>query len=64
MSSAEHINPEDFADDRRVSYLVQEWKRLSLAEKDALELIEVDAGMKELADKEIADIDQQKEHAA
>ena len=55
------LNPEDYADDHRVSYLVQEWKRLSQAEKDAQELIEVDPAMKELAEKELADIDAQKQ---
>jgi peptide chain release factor 1 len=61
MSEPAHINPEEFADDRRVSYLVQEWKRLSQAEKDAQELTEVDPGMKELADKELKDIESQKD---
>lgn len=60
MSNAERINPEEYADDRRVSYLVQEWKRLTQAEKDAQELVEVDPGMRELADKELFEIDQQK----
>ena len=55
------LNPEDYADDHRVSYLVQEWKRLSQAEKDAQELIEVDPAMKELAEKELAEIDAQKQ---
>ncbi|MDR3571196.1 MAG: PCRF domain-containing protein [Candidatus Pacebacteria bacterium] len=55
------LNPEDYADDHRVSFLVQEWKRLLQAEKDAQELIEVDPTMKELADKEIDDIDKQKQ---
>jgi peptide chain release factor 1 len=54
------LKPEDYADDHRVSYLVQEWKRLTQAEKDAQELIEVDPAMKELADKELAEIDEQK----
>ena len=58
--SVEHINPEDYADDRRVSYLVEEWKRLSRAEQDAQELIEVDPGMKDLAEKELNEIAQQK----
>jgi len=58
--TAEQIKPEDYADDHRVSYLVQEWKRLSQAEKDAQELIEVDPAMKELAEKELAEIDEQK----
>lgn len=61
MSEPAHINPEDYADDRRVSYLVQEWKRLSQAEKDAQELVEVDLSMKELAEKELNEIAQQKE---
>ncbi|MBI4088095.1 PCRF domain-containing protein [Candidatus Kaiserbacteria bacterium] len=61
MSEPAHINPEDYADDRRVSYLVQEWKRLSQAEKDAQELVEVDPSMKELAEKELNEIAQQKE---
>ena len=53
------LNPEEYADDHRVSFLVQEWKRLSQAEKDAHELVEVDPSMKELAEKEIADIELQ-----
>ncbi|HTR18370.1 MAG TPA: PCRF domain-containing protein [Candidatus Paceibacterota bacterium] len=59
---AEHpsLNPEEYADDHRVSYLVQEWKRLTQAEKDAQELIEVDPAMKELAEKELHEIDEQK----
>lgn len=50
------LNPEDYAGDHRVAYLAVEWKRLSEAEKDATELIEVDPSMKELAEKELADI--------
>ncbi len=61
MSESPHINPEEYADDRRVSYLVQEWKRLSQAEKDAQELVEVDPSMKELAEKELKDIEEQKD---
>jgi len=61
MSEPTHINPEDFADDRRISYLVVEWKRLSQAELDAQELIEVDPTMAELGAKEIEDIHAQKE---
>ena len=61
MSEPQHINPEDYAGDRRVSFLVQEWKRLSQAEKDSQELVEVDPGMKELADKEMKDIEEQKD---
>ena len=55
------INPEDYANDHRVSYLVAEWNRLSRAEKDAEELIEVDPAMKELAEKELSDIESQKD---
>src|SRR5258708_6001521 len=55
------INPEDYANDHRVSYLVQEWKRLSQAEKDAHELMEVDPAMKELAEKELEEIEKQKD---
>jgi peptide chain release factor 1 len=60
MSEAK-INPLDYADDPRVSYLVVEWNRLSQAEKDAAELVEVDPAMKELAEKELAEIDEQKD---
>ena len=55
------INPEEFADDHRVSFLVTEWKRLLQAETDARDLIEVDPSMSELAEGEIADIETQKE---
>lgn len=57
----EKINPEEYANDHRVSYLVSEWKRLSQAEKDSIELMEVDPGMRELAEKEIADISVEKD---
>jgi len=57
----EHIKPEEYADDHRVSYLVQEWKRLSQAEKDSQELMEVDPSMKELVGKELEEIEQQKD---
>ena len=60
MSEA-NINPLDYADDHRVSYFVQEWKRLSQAEKDAEELVEVDPAMKELAEKELNEIEAQKD---
>lgn len=59
--TAEQLNPEEYANDHRVSYLVQEWKRLSQAEKDAQDLVEVDPSMKELAEKELSDIEQQKD---
>ena len=55
------LNPEDFRDDHRVSFLVVEWQRLSKAEKDAQELIEVDPAMKELAEKELNEIEAQKD---
>ena len=61
MSDQQHINPLEYADDRRVSYLVQEWKRLSRVETDARELVEVDPTMKGLADKELEDVARQKE---
>lgn len=61
MADTQHINPLDYADDHRVSYLVQEWKRLSQAEKDATDLVEVDPSMKELAEKELQEVEQQKD---
>ena len=57
----EKINPEEFANDHRVAYLVSEWKQLSQAERDATELAEVDPGMRELADKELKDIGAEKD---
>ena len=61
MADVGHINPEEYADDHRVSYLVQEWRRLSQAEKDSQELVEIDPSMKELAEKEQQEIEQQKD---
>lgn len=61
MSEEKHMNPLDYENDVRVAYMVQEWKRLSQAEKDAEELVEVDPSMKDLAEKELAEISQQKE---
>jgi len=55
------INPEEYASDHRVSFLVVEWQRLSKAEQDATDLIEVDPTMKELAEKELEDIAAQKD---
>ena len=55
------INPEDYEGDHRVAFLVQEWKRLLQAEKDAHELLEVDPSMKELAEKEIEEIETAKD---
>ena len=54
------INPLDYANDHRVSYLVAEWNRLTQAERDAQELVEVDPAMKDLAEKELTDIESQK----
>ncbi len=61
MNETKHINPEEFADDQRVAYLIPEWKRLTQAEKDAAELLEVDPAMKELAEKELEEISLQKD---
>lgn len=55
------INPEDYADDHRVGFLIIEWKKLLQAEKDARELLEIDPSMKELAEKEVEDIEGQKD---
>lgn len=55
------LNPEDYAEDHRVAFLVTEWKRLLQAEKDAQELLEVDPAMKELAEKELEEIEGQKD---
>jgi len=62
MSETNKINPLDYESDHRVAYLVAEWKRLTQAEKDAEELVEVDPSMRGLVDKEIAEISQQKEN--
>ena len=61
MTEQTTVNPEDYADDRRVSYLVTEWKRLTQAEHDAQDLIEVDPTMGELVEKELDDITKQKD---
>src|SRR3989338_9354389 len=59
--SNEHINPEEYANDHRVAFLLQEWRRLSQAERDSTELMEVDPSMKELAEKELEEITSQKD---
>lgn len=59
--SETHINPSEYADDPRVSFFVAEWERLSQAEKDATDLLEIDPSMKELAEAELADIATQKD---
>jgi len=61
MTEGQQLNPLDYANDHRVAYLITEWKRLSQAEKDAQELVEVDPAMKELAEKELQDIENQKD---
>lgn len=61
MTDQKRINPEEFSDDNRVAFLIPEWKRLTQAEKDAAELVEVDPAMKDLAEKELEEIAQQKE---
>src|SRR4051812_16780950 len=55
------FDPSQYADDPRVSYMVVEWNRLSQAERDATELVEVDPQMKELAEKELQEIEAQKD---
>lgn len=55
------FDPKEYADDPRVSYLIVEWNRLTQAERDAAELVEVDPSMKELADKELEEIGVQKD---
>src|SRR3989344_3504238 len=61
MTEGQKISPLDYADDHRVSYLVQEWRRLTQSERDAEHLMEVDPGMKALAEKELSEIAEQKE---
>lgn len=57
----EKLNPDDYAQDHRVSYLITEWHRLIKAEEDSRELVEADPAMKELAEKELEDIENQKD---
>ncbi len=61
MTNPSGIDPSKYADDRRVMHLVQEWERLSRAEEDTEELMELDAAMLPLAQRELADIGAQKE---
>lgn len=61
MADDTRINPLDFADDSRVSFLVSQWQRLLRSEQDARELVEVDPSMRELADKELEEIEARKE---
>lgn len=57
----ELIDPKDYAEDPRVSYMVVEWERLSKSERDAADLAEADPAMTELAEKEINEISEQKD---
>lgn len=61
MTQPSDIDPTKYADDRRVSHLVQEWERLSRVEEDTEELMELDAAMLPLAKRELEDIGIQKE---
>jgi len=54
------FNPDDYIGDQRVSYLIEEWRKLSRAEEDAQNLYEVDSAMKELAEAEVSEISKQK----
>lgn len=55
------LNPLDYSSDHRVSFLITEWQRLIDAEKDAEELVEADPAMKDLAETELKDIEEQKD---
>ena len=61
MSTQPTINPEDYADDPRVSYMVVEWQRLLQAEEDAAKLAEAEPEMADLAGQELIEIAEQKE---
>ncbi len=61
MTNDARINPLDFADDSRVSFLVAKWQRLLRSEQDARDLVEVDPSMQELANKELEEIEDRKE---
>ncbi len=54
------LNPLDYTNDHRVAYLIVEWQKLSQSEIDATDLMEADPAMKELAEKELSDIEEQK----
>jgi len=58
--TTEPFNPGDYSNDPRVSFLVTEWQRLSKAEEDSKNLMEADPSMKELAESELKQIDEQK----
>ena len=55
------INPLDYASDHRVAFLITEWQRLIQAENDATDLVEADPAMKDLAETELKDIEEQKD---
>lgn len=54
------FDPNEHKDDHRVTFLIAEWERLTNAEKDSRELMDADPQMKELAEAEIAEIEEQK----
>ena len=60
MTEKEAFNPEIYANDSRVSYLINEWHRLSVSEEDAHNLLEADPSMRELAEAELEQISEQK----
>ena len=60
MNTLKAFDPAQYATDNRVAYLIPEWERLSRAEKDAQELLEADPTMKELVEKELEQITDQK----
>ena len=52
----EKLDPHEYSDDPRVSYLVREWEVLTKSEEDASELVEADPEMAALAEVELAEI--------
>jgi len=60
MNTLKAFDPAQYATDNRVAYLIPEWERLSHTEKDAQELLEADPTMKELVEKELEQITDQK----
>lgn len=56
MTNNEPLDPQDYADDQRVSYLVREWNALTVTEEDATALAEADPAMADLAEVELEEI--------
>jgi len=54
------FNPDEYAGDHRVSYLVDQWNHLSKTEEDAQNLLEADPTMKDLAEAELEQVTEQK----